>query len=155
MSRLFDPVNLLNQDLEENATRRDPLPQGEVLAQIVKLDFKNGKISKGDRQGEDWDRLDASLEITDPEYLAQYGDGTQEKATTALGIMLEMTPTGGIATGPNKNVRLGRLRDAAGVNGKPLGMLMGQWIRIQVSHKPHPTEDGVVLDEITAYTKAS
>jgi hypothetical protein len=153
MSRLFDPVSLMNANLEENATRRDPLPQGEVLAQITKLDFKNGTISKGDRAGQQWDRLDCTLEITDQEYLAQYGDGTQPKATTNLGIMLEMTDVGAIATGPNKNVRLGRLREAAGVNGKPLGMLQGQFVRIKIDHKPHPTEDGVVLDEITGYTK--
>jgi hypothetical protein len=153
MSRLFDPITLLNQDLEANATRRDPLPQGEVIAQITKMAFKNGTIQKGDRAGQPWDRLDLTLEITDPEYLAQYGDGTQEKATTNLGIMIEMSDTGGIAVGPNKNVRLGRLRDAAGVNGRPLALIQGQFIRIKVDHKPHPDEEGVILDEITGYTK--
>lgn len=154
MSRLFDVTSLLQSDLAENATKRDPLPIGEVVAQVTKLDVKSDKVKKGDRIGEDWHRLDVSLEITDREYLAQYGDGTQEKAVTTLGIMLDMTPDGQIATGANRNVRLGRFRDACGANGKPLSALMGQFVRLQIGHKPNPNDpEGGPLDEITGYTK--
>lgn len=151
MSKLFDPVeaqNLMEQALEENATRRDPLPQGETTAQIMELKFSGGVSQK---TGNPWNRMDCQLEITDPEYLAQI-PGSPEKATTTLGIMLDMN-AGQIATGPNKNIRLGRLRAAAGVNGKPLSALQGQFIRITIGHKPHPTEPDVVLDEVTGYTK--
>ena len=158
MSRLFDPVSLLNQDLGENETRRELLPIGEVIAQIGKLKFASGKIQNGERAGENWDRLDASLEITDPAYLKGYADGEQTRAVTNLGVMLEMTPEGTIATGMNKNIRLGKLREAAGVNGRPLGMLQGQMIRIMIGHKQHPTEldsNGapVMLDEVTGFTR--
>ena len=46
MSRLFDPVeqqNLLDAALEENDTRRIPLPQGEVVAQIMEIKFAGGE----------------------------------------------------------------------------------------------------------------
>lgn len=151
MSKLFDPVeaqNLMDMALEENATRRDPLPQGETTAQIMELKFSGGVSQK---TGNPWNRMDCTLEISDPEYLSQI-PGSPEKATTTLGIMLDMN-NGQIATGPNKNIRLGRLRAAAGVNGKPLSALQGQFIRITIGHKPHPTEEGVVLDEVTGYTK--
>lgn len=151
MSKLFDPVeaqNLMEMALEENATRRDPLPQGETTAQIMELKFSGGISQK---TGNPWNRMDCTLEISDPEYLAQI-PGSPEKATTTLGIMLDMN-NGQIATGPNKNIRLGRLRAAAGVNGKPLSALQGQFIRITIGHKPHPTEEGVVLDEVTGYTQ--
>lgn len=157
MSRLFDPKQnqaLLEQDLEENATRRDPLPPGEVLGQIVDVKLSTGEIKKGDRRGETWTRVDCKIEITDQEYLAQYGDGTQSKATTTLGVMVETNDRGNIATGPNKNVRLGKLRDACGVNGKPLSALNGQFLRLTIGHKPHPDDPEITLDEITAYTKA-
>lgn len=151
MSKLFDPVeaqNLMEMALEENATRRDPLPQGETTAQIMELKFSGGVSQK---TGNPWNRMDCTLEISDPEYLSQI-PGSPEKATTTLGIMLDMN-NGQIATGPNKNIRLGRLRAAAGVNGKPLSALQGQFIRITIGHKPHPTEEGVVLDEVTGYTQ--
>ncbi len=155
MTRLFDPAStaaLLETDLEANATRRDPLPAGEVIAQVM-----GTKIAAGMSKGRDgkapapWTRLDVQLEITDPEYLANYGDGTLPKATTTLGIMLDMAD-GKIAVGPNKNVRLGRFREACGVNGKPLSALYGQMVRIMVGHKPHPDDPSITLDEITGYS---
>lgn len=151
MSKLFDPVeaqNLMDMALEENATRRDPLPQGETTAQIMELKFSGGVSQK---TGNPWNRMDCTLEISDPEYLSQI-PGSPEKATITLGIMLDMN-NGQIATGPNKNIRLGRLRAAAGVNGKPLSALQGQFIRITIGHTPHPTEPDVVRDEVTGYTQ--
>lgn len=152
MSRLFDPSeaqNLLDANLEANATRRDPLPQGEAVAQISEIKFAGGVSAKTQKP---WNRMDLTLEITDPEYLSQLPD-SPEKAVTTLGIMLDMN-NGQIATGPNKNIRLGRLREAAGVNGRPLSALQGAFIRIAIGHKPHPTEEGVVLDEIAGFTRA-
>lgn len=149
MSRLFNPADLINQNLEANATRRDPLPIGETTAQILSFEIKNGISAKNQKA---WARLDAKLEITDPEYL-QNVPGTPEKTVTNLGVMLDLSDDGQIKTGPNVNVRLGRLREAAGVNGKPLSALPGQWIRIAIGHKQHPTEGDVVLDEVVSYTK--
>lgn len=148
--RLFDP-SLLSASLEANATRRDPLPIGECVAQVVDISFDGGTSKK---TGAPWNRLDAKLSIDDPSYLRDIpGNDGNTPVITTLGIMLEMTEGGGIATGPNKNVRLGRFREACGVNGKPLDALVGQRVRIQINHKPHPTEPAVVLDEIIGYTK--
>ena len=157
MSRLFDPVSLMSENVEANATRRDPLPIGETIAQIMEIDFSDG-VSKD--SGKPWNRLNAKLEITDPDYIALI-PGEPEKAFSSLGVMIDMTPDGRIATGPNKNVRLGRLREATGTNGKPLSMMVGQYIRIAIIHKPHYKDDGnpdgefygVVQDEIASYTK--
>lgn len=158
-NRLFDPVSLLDAQVEANATRRDPLPVGEVNAQIISLDIAEGVSRKPNKPETPWARLDCKLEITDPEYCSQI-PGNPDKVVSSLGIMLDMN-NGAIATGPNKNVRLGRLREATGTNGKPLGQMVGQWIRVSITHKPHPKDDGendefrgVVLDEISAFTKA-
>lgn len=148
MSSLFDPVSLMNENLDANATRRDPLPAGEVLAQITELKFADGVSAK---TGNPWNRMDISLEITDPNYLAQYPGGA-EKLTTQLGIMLDMN-NGQIATGPNKNIRLGRLREAANANGKPLAALVGTFIRISIAHKPHYLRPEEIVDEVVAFTK--
>lgn len=149
MSRLFDPVSLLNENIAANATKSDPLPIGETTGQITEISFSEG-VSK--KTNQPWNRLDAKIEITDPEYLSGY-PGAPEKVVRSLGIMIDMA-NGAIATGPNKNIRLGRLRDATGTNGKPLNMMIGQYIRIQIGHKPNPNDpDGGVLDEIVSYTK--
>lgn len=159
MSKLFDPQEnaaLLDAELEENATRSVPLPPAPdgVIAQIMELAFKDGIAGeKAKNPGKPWKRLDAKLEIRDTEYLAGYLDGTVEKVSRTVGIMLEMTDDGKIATGPNKNVNLGRFRAAADCNGKPLSALPGNFIKVIIINKPHPTDGEVVLDEITNYMK--
>lgn len=158
---LFDPQSLLQEDLESNATRRTANPPGETVAQITKLDFKSGKAGpKAKHPGQEWTRLNVSLEITDPSYLNDC-PSKPDKVTMIYGVMLDMTPEGRIAVGDNKNLQLGRLRSAAGVNGRPLDALMGQFIRIQIINKPHPdgevdpeTGEPVILDDISAVAKA-
>lgn len=151
MPRLFDSSELMNQQFEANATKRTPLPVGETTAQISKMEIKDGVSEKPGKPKTPWARLDCTLEITDPEYLKGVGDGNQQKAVAFLGIMLDMQD-GKIATGPDKNVRLGKLREACGVNGQPLNALMGQFIRIQIGQKPHPTEPDEVMSEVVSYT---
>jgi hypothetical protein len=147
MGKLFDS-SVLDQQVEANATRRDPLPVGETLAQIIELGMSDG-LSKKDQKP--WARLDVKLEITDADYLDMV-PGRPEKVVTSLGVMLDMA-NGQIKTGANVNVRLGRLREAAEANGKPLNAMVGQFIRIAIGQKPHPTEPDVVLDEVISYTK--
>jgi len=155
MSRLFDPVAFANANLEANATKRTPLPVGEVIAQVVKLGFTSGKSGPNSQTpGSPWNRADWQLEITDPDYLKGYGDGSQKKAVTTHGIMLDLDDSGNIATGENRNIRLGKFRDACGANGRPLSACVGQMVRVVVGHKPHPDDPDTVLDEITAFTKA-
>lgn len=159
MSRLFDPVSLMSANVEANATRRDPLPIGETVGQITEINFSDGVSNKPGKPSTPWARMDVKLEITDPDYTSQI-PGSPEKVVTQLGIMMDMNG-GQIATGPNKNIRLGRLREATGTNGKPLSMMVGQMLRIAIGHKPHYKDDGnpegefygVVNDEIVSYTK--
>ena len=154
MSRLFDPVALANATLAANATRRTALPPGDIIAQVTKLDFKSGKAGpNAQNPGAPWTRADWTMEITDPDYLSLCA-GEPKKVVTNLGIMLDIDDNGAIATGENRNVRLGKFRDACGANGMPLSACVGQMVRIQIAQKPHPTEPGTVLDEVVAYTKA-
>lgn len=154
MTRLFDPSAMMNENIAANATKRDPLPVGETDAQVTKVEFKQGEYTdKNTREKKTWTRLDATMEITDPEYLAQVGDGTQTKAIVFHGIMLDIGPDGAVATGPNKNVALGKFRDAANVNGQPLNMLQGQWVRIGIGHKQNPKDESETLHEVTSVTR--
>lgn len=142
---LFDPVAFLNEALEENATKTLPLPEGEPLAQVTKLDF-----ASGEKDGREWHRLDIRLEITDRDYL---GDYPAEKVSRTLGLMLEMNGNQ-VATGPNKNVRLGKFREACGVNGKPLGALIGQMVRVAIKQKPGFKDPTETVDDIVSFSAA-
>jgi len=146
-NRLFDPVAFMNEQLEENATASIPLPEGEPLAQIVKVDFANGE-----KNGKPWTRLDARLEITDFDYLGDY-PAVDGKVSRTFGIMLDLE-NGQIATGPNRNVRLGKFREAAGVNGKPLAALVGQMIRVAIKQKPGYNDPSQTVDEIVSFSAA-
>lgn len=150
---LFNPADLLNENIAANATKRDPLPIGETTAQIMSAEIKTGEAGPHAKNpGAPWARLDLKLEITDPVYLEGVS-GQPDKVVTFLGVMLDMN-NGAIATGSNKNIRLGKLRAATGTNGKPLSQMIGQYIRITIGHRPDPKDqDGGVLDEVTGYTQ--
>jgi hypothetical protein len=156
MSRapLFDPVAFMNENAPANATRRDPRPQGEAVGQVTKMTVKNGTIGKGDRRGEPWYRMDFTIEVADPEYLALRENQTTEKEVFTYGIMYDADDTGRPKVGPNVNVKLGQFRDACNANGKPYAACIGAPLRIAVIQKPHPTEEGVVLDEVSGVTRA-
>lgn len=150
-SRLFDPQALLNDNAKANATRRVPNPMGETVAQIMELSIDEGVSGpKSKNPGTPWARLNCKLEVTDPSYLATC-PGNPSKVTMFLGVMLDMDGKV-IASGDNKNIRLGKLREATGTNGKPLNSMMGSMIRISVGHKPHHEDPEQVVDEVTGYT---
>jgi hypothetical protein len=155
-NRLFDPIAFMNETLPENATRRDPRPAGETIGQVVALDWKSGEVKKlgSPNYGKPWYRLDAKIEVTDPEYLAQRENGTGDKELFTYGIMYDGDETGRPKVGPNVNISLGRFRDACSANGKPFSACVGAMLRIQVIQKPHPTEADVVLDEVSNVTRA-
>jgi hypothetical protein len=155
MARLFDPVAFLNETAPENATRREPRPAGECIGQIIALDFKSGEIKKGDRIGQPWQRIDAKIEVIDPNYLSQRTYQGPPKEIFTYGMMYDADETGRPAVGPNVNVNLGRFRDACDANGKPYAACIGKMIRLNVIHKPHPEHPEVVLDEVSGVTRAS
>lgn len=146
---LFSPEALLNAKFESaNATRRDPLPPADaVIAQITKLDFANGESERGP-----WYKLNVTLSISDAEYLAQ---AQRDAASITYGIMLDMTETGTFAMGPNKNVQLGKLREATGTNqpGKGLNDMIGQYVRAKIGHRPDKTDPSIVYDEVKGVAK--
>jgi hypothetical protein len=158
MSRapLFDPVAFLNENAPANATRRDPRPIGEALGQVTKLDIRDGTVKKRDseRFGQPWYRMDFTIEVTDPEYLALRENPTGDKETFIYGIMYDADDAGRPKVGPNVNIALGRFRDACNANGKPYAACIGAPVRIMVTQKPHPTETDVVRDEVTGVTRA-
>ena len=152
MSSPFD-ISILSAPLEgSNATKRDPLPAMETYGQILKQELASGTVKQGANEGKPWYKLNVVIDIQDPECLQR---AQRDKATITYGVMLEMNDGGGVAMGPNKNVTLGKLRDATGTNlpGKTLADMVGQYVRLVISHRPDPNDASIVYDEVKAVAK--
>lgn len=142
----FDAQALLNAtSTEANATRLDPAPVGTYTGQVAKVDVKSGVSQK---TGEVWCRLELYLESEDPK-LDQIG---MKKKTFRADALLELDANGGVATGSGKNVSLGRMREACGLNqpGSPfsLGMFQGQMFKFDVSHEPDAKDPTMIYERV-------
>lgn len=148
---IFDPTAFMNSPLPEaNATKRVPLPVADAVpAQLVEQKYVSGEVKEGDHAGKSWYKLNAVFEITDPEYLAKCA-GQPEKVKITYGVMLDMNETGGLAFGENKNINLGKLRQATGANepGKTLAHMTGQFVRLKIGHRADPNDSSIVYEDV-------
>ena len=140
----FDPQAFLDaQTTEVNDTRVLPCPVGEWPATIESVDIKNGVSQKS---GEPWTKLNVKwvIEGCDANRLAD-----REKIFTNQGVMLDITDAGGLDMGKGRNVQLGRLREAVGLNkpGAPFSfrMLIGRSAKVSVSHREY---EGNIYDDV-------
>lgn len=149
----FDAQALLNATTAEaNSTKLLPAPVGDYVGQVSKVDVKSG-VSKS--TGEVWCRLELTLESEDPK-LEQIG---MRKKNFRADALLELTPMGTIDTGQGKNVALGRMREAAGLNqpGQPfsLGMFQGQVFKFTVEHQPDQNDPEKIYERVKALRSPS
>lgn len=145
---LFDAQSFLSSALTApSATRRDPLPAGETYGQITKQEMVTGE-----KDGQAWYKLNVTIAIQDQDFLQR---ASREKASITYGLMLDVTDAGTLAMGPNKNVGLGRLREATNTNqpGKSLQDMVGQYVRVQIGHRPDKNDPEVVYDDVKAVAK--
>lgn len=106
-SSTFDPNTFLNQELSgANEVKYTPVPEGEYKAYIDDLGTDSYK--------------DAPILIITYALLDDDGKLKNllglEKPTLQDRIFLDVNEDNSIAFGPNKNVRLGRVREAVGQN---------------------------------------
>ena len=143
---IFDFNALLSSNLAAHDTRRTPLPQADaVMAQLGKPTFQSGT----GKDGGTWLKLNVTCSITDTDFLAR---ASRERAMITYGVMLDVQ-NGAIALGENANIKLGKLRAAAGVNGQSLDRLEGQFILIKIGHRPDSTDPSIVYDEVIGVAK--
>lgn len=134
---------------ESNSTRTIPWPQGEYVGTIKKAEVRSGTISKGERQGQPWAGVSVQVEVDRsllPEGASSVASGM---------VMLDLTDAGGLDTRPGRNVNLGRLREAAGLNtpGQPFsfGMLEGRTVKVTTGTRTDPNDAEIQYTEIKGY----
>lgn len=153
MGSAFDPKVLLDaQTTEANSTVRIPVPAQEHVAIITEVDIRSGN-----KDGKDWSFLDVTYAIDDPAVKSLLG---RDKVQLTQGVSLDFTPTGGLDYSKGRNVMLGRLRDAVGLNvpGQPFSfrMLVGKPVKILVTHSPSTrpgAQPGDVFENVSAFVK--
>jgi hypothetical protein len=128
----FDPAMFLETTFTEaNATVTVPVPVGEYLAVVEKVEAR--KWEKDDKSGI---ALDVQWSIDDQAVKEFLG---RDKVTVKQGVMLDLNESGGLDVGVGKNVKLGRLREALGLNvpGAPFAFLMmtGRPAKVKVEHR--------------------
>ncbi len=132
----FDPNTFLDMTLTDaNSTVSTPVPEGEYIG-----------IVSGDPEVRPWQgrkdptksglALDITWDIDDANVKALL---QRDRVTVKQGIMLDLIVRAGRDSGTGRNVSLGRLRDAVGLNqaGQPFNfrMLAGKVAKIAIKHR--------------------
>lgn len=109
----FDPNVFLNQELAgANEVKYTPIPEGDHRAFIDDLDMDSYDDPK---TGQTTPILVITYALLDEDGKLKSMLGL-EKPTVQDRLFLDQNADGSIAFGPNKNVRLGRVREAVGQN---------------------------------------
>lgn len=125
----FDPDTFLNQEVTGSSeVKYTPVPIGEYQAYVDDLEMSSYN---------DQPILQVTYAILNEELKASLG---LEKPTVRDSIFLDMDPSGALAFGINKNVKLGRLREAVNQNDPKkkwnFNMLRGMGpVNIMVDHR--------------------
>ena len=132
---MFNPDQFLDMQVtESNDTKVIPVPVGEYIAVISEVKCRQWQ-SKKDPSVSGL-ALDLIWDIDDSAVKELLG---RDKVTVKQGCMLDITDSGGLAMGKGRNVGLGRLREATGLNtpGQPFSfsMLNGRLAKVSVSHR--------------------
>lgn len=150
----FDPKSFLDVTVTDaNSTIRVPVPAREHMSVISAVDIRSGN-----KDGKDWAFLDVTYDIDDAAVKAELG---RDVIKLTQGVSLDFTPNGGLDFSKGRNVNLGRLREAVGLNkpGEPFGfrMLVGKPVKIVVGHSPSTrpgAQPGDVFENVNAWVKA-
>ena len=142
----FDPATFMNQETAgPMETRYTPVPEADYTATIG--GEENDVVV---RKAGDSILLDVTYIVHDEALAEKMG---MSRLSVRQGIFLDVGGNGVIELGPNKNVKLGRLREAVGQN-KPapwnFAMLRGAGpLLLSVIIKPDETDPTVLYNRVT------
>ena len=130
---IFDPETYLNATTTESAsTSMEPCPEGDFSATVKSADIKTWESKKTGTSGI---KLSLVWDIDDQAVKESLG---RTSLTCRQEFFLDLTDSGTIDYGKGKNISLGRLRDALGLNesGQPFAfsMLPGRAAMVHVQH---------------------
>lgn len=142
-SSVFDADSFAQTDYaESNDTELIPIDDGEYVAVAKKKDLRLVETKQGEQVV-----LDVTWSIDDP---AQKEKTGRDNLTVRQGIFLDRTESGSLDFGKGKNVGLGKLREAIGLNqpGQPFNftMIEGRPAIIKVTSRKDKDSDQIFND---------
>lgn len=151
----FNPDEFLDAQFNDaNSTVSIPVPAGEYAAYIEEVKTRAWTSTKDPSKS--GIALDIKYNIDDESVKEALG---RTKVTVNQSIMLDLTDAGTLDMGKGRNVSLGRLREAAGLNvpGKPFSFrqLEGQPVKVRVEHRVYQPEGGeaVIMADVKGVAK--
>lgn len=150
----FDASKFLEQSTDKAMqTSMSPCPEGEYLAQVEKVEAFPVKDRETQQVRSDAFRLQLTWDILDQELLESID---RKGITVRQSIFIDLDEDGSFADGKDKNVGLGKLRDAVGQNSGSWtpSNLIGQQAVVKVTHRPNPQDDSQVYAQVSAVTRA-
>lgn len=131
----FDPAAFMQTQFQgANDTQFQPCPVGEYPAVIDKVTPREWTSRKDPTKS--GVALDILWSIDSPAVAETLG---RDKVMVPQGIMLDLTAAGGLDTGPGRNINLGRLREAVGLNDPSRAFAFGDFVgkvaRVKVTHE--------------------
>jgi hypothetical protein len=141
----FDAQSFLDAAVSgTNDTKLIPVPVGEYQAFVDSVEPRPWQSKDGTKSGI---ALDVFWSIEDADVKAFLG---RDSVKVKQGIMLDLTPQGGLDMSKGKNIGLGRLREAVGKNEPgqsfSFNQLPGLMAKVSVTHR-------VVSDDVFAEVK--
>jgi hypothetical protein len=122
-------------------------PAGEYNASIIDVAARSIK----NKDGEESPIVDVVWGVSDAAITEATG---MEMVRVRQSIFIDMTPQGGLATGPGKNIQLGRLRESLKQNDPAKAwnfmQLKGAAARIKVEHAPNAKDPSNPYANVTA-----
>lgn len=136
MQSAFDPATFAQMTFTEaNSTRTIPIPAGDWPATCVKQEIKIWENRDKTASGL---KCVLTFEFTDPALQEITG---RKKNLLTYEIMLDLTPENGLDFGKGANAKLGRAREAFGLNvpGQPFSfdMFVGREVMTNVAHREY------------------
>lgn len=152
MTSTFDPSHILDLSTSEESVRRPPLPAGEVLqGEISDISVRINQGKKDPSQS--YTSVDVKIKFS-----TAYIAGQPENVTVKDGFLLDLTDAGQLDMSAGKNGRLGRYREALGMNtpGQPFSIrqMQGRQIKATIKHRPDPNDPSILYEEVAAIAKA-
>ncbi len=149
MTQLFDPQAFLDASVTEvNDTKVIPVPVGEFVGIIDKVTPRQWQSKDGTQSGV---ALDIIWLIEDTEVKEFLG---RDEVKCKQGLMLDLTEAGGLDMSKGKNVGLGRLREAVGMNKPGMAFsfqnLPGQAAKVLVKHRLSEDDVFAEVKSVTA-----
>jgi len=146
----FDPQAMLDQAFEgSNATKIINIPEGEYTAMIQDLGVAQWVSRDQTKSG-----MKLSMRMILDDQKAREITG-RDNVSVKHDVMLDFNEAGGIDTGAGKNIQLGRLREATGLNGAgpfSFRQLEGKMLKVRIGHR---VDGENIYDEVKGVTKLS